>query len=187
MQIHFKDFAFAPQSNGTALLMITIPKEQNHLYDEIQGLDGDKIKVAEIDYYKEKRSMTANSYLWALIEKIARKLGMSNGDCYCKMIRDYGVSIGGQFVVKEAYPTLDRLHSHQATKVPHNSTLCTITREFQKNDTEWVQYQAFYGSSGYDSKEFSHLLDGVVQEAKDLGIETLDDLKLKELIEHYVQ
>ena len=38
--------------------------------------------------------------------------------------------------------------------------------------------QCYFGSSTYDSKEFSVLLNGVVNEAKELGIDTLDELEL---------
>ena len=41
---------------------------------------------------------------------------------------------------------------------------------------------AYYGSSSYNSKQFSKLLDNLVQDCKSVGIQTLEDIELKELI-----
>ena len=41
---------------------------------------------------------------------------------------------------------------------------------------------AYYGSSSYNSKQFSRLLDGVVQDCHSIGIKTLEDLEIEELI-----
>ena len=41
---------------------------------------------------------------------------------------------------------------------------------------------AYYGSSSYSSIQFSKLLDNLVQDCKEVGITTLDDLEIEELI-----
>lgn len=185
MEIRYTDSVFAVQSDGKALLMITIPKENNRLYDEIQAMENDKPKVITIKYYKEKRSLTANGYMFSLLSQIANKIGLSLGDCYVKHIKDYGVFVEGSYMTKKAFDVFEPSYSKASTKLEHSSSMCTVIREFQKNGIEWVEYIAFIGSSEYDKKQFSILLDGVVQEAKDIGIQTLDDLKIQELIERY--
>jgi len=56
--------------------------------------------------------------------------------------------------------------------------------ELTINGQKAVQLQCYFGSHTYNSKEFSVLLDGVLDEAKELGIEILSeadkDLLLKE-------
>ena len=42
--------------------------------------------------------------------------------------------------------------------------------EVTVNGKTGIQLQCYFGSSSYDSKEFSVLLDGVLREAKELGI-----------------
>lgn len=187
MEIRYTDSVFAVQSDGKALLMITIPSENKHLYDEIQGLENDKLKVMTIEYFKEKRSLTANGYMFALIEKIAKKIGANKNDLYVNMIVDYGVKCENMFMTYEAFQTFDKMYSSTATTVKHNSSLCRVIKQYSKGDKEWVEFETYIGSSGYDKKQFSMLLDGVVSEAKLQGIETLEDIKIKELIEHYVQ
>ena len=186
MEIHYTASVFSVAQSGDAMFMITIPKEQNHLYDKIRAFEDDKEKVVTIEYYKEKRTLTANNYLFVLLGKIAKKMNLSVGDCYVKMIRDYGVSVG-MFIMKEAYPTFESSYNKTATSLDHKTSLCVITKEYLKGFTEWVEFQAYLGSSSYDKKQFSHLVDGVVQEATDLGIETMSSEELKNLIERYVE
>ena len=186
MELHYKHSVFSVMADGNALLMITIPSEQKALYDKIQGFEDDKPKVVTIEYYKEKRTLTANNYLFVLLGKIAKKMNLSVGDCYVKMIKDYGVSVG-MFIMKEAYPVFESSYNKTATSLDHKTSLCVITKEYMKGFTEWVEFQAYLGSSGYDKKQFSHLVDGVVQEAADLGIETMPSEELKNLIERYTE
>ena len=41
---------------------------------------------------------------------------------------------------------------------------------------------AYYGSSSYNSKQFSKLLDNLVQDCRSVGIQTLDELEINELL-----
>lgn len=52
-------------------------------------------------------------------------------------------------------------------------------------DKEFIHYKVYKGSSEMDSKEMSILIDGAVQEAEQLGIETLPPAELRSLIERW--
>lgn len=53
-------------------------------------------------------------------------------------------------------------------------------------DEERAQYFRFWvGSSNYNTSEMSILIDGIVQECKDLGIETLSPDKLKAMVDRW--
>ena len=45
-------------------------------------------------------------------------------------------------------------------------------KEFIKDGKTWVSYLMIKGSSEYDTAEMSHFIDRIVEEAKELGIET---------------
>jgi nitrogen regulatory protein PII-like uncharacterized protein len=49
------------------------------------------------------------------------------------------------------------------------------------NNKEFTHYKCFKGSSEYDTREMSILIDGIVSEAKALGIETLSKEELENL------
>lgn len=172
--------------NGELGILINIPNVSEETLSELSKLmEDEKLKTVEIDYFKEKRSLTANGYMFALIEKIAKKIGANKNDLYVNMIVDYGIKYENMFMTYEAFQTFDKMYSSTATTVKHNSSLCRVIKQYSKGDKEWVEFETYIGSSGYDKKQFSRLLDGVVSEAKLQGIETLDDIKMNELIERY--
>jgi hypothetical protein len=46
---------------------------------------------------------------------------------------------------------------------------------------EFTHYRIYKGSSEYDSREMAILIDGIVSEAKEMGIETLPPQELERL------
>ena len=53
------------------------------------------------------------------------------------------------------------------------------------NGQQGIQLQCYFGSHIYNSKEFSVLLNGVIEEAKDLGIETKSEEEINSLIREW--
>lgn len=122
-------------------------------------LDQDKDKIFEVKEHKEKRSLNANNYFWLLVGKIADAMRASKDDVYMLMLKRYGqssmvsvvadVDVRGYFKYYELIgqtPLQGKLFNH---------------------------YRIYKGSSEYDSLEMSILIDGIVEEAKAMGIETL--------------
>jgi hypothetical protein len=52
-------------------------------------------------------------------------------------------------------------------------------------DEELLVFNAYYGSSRYNKEEMNVLIDYVVQECKELGIETKDDEEINSLIKEW--
>ena len=49
---------------------------------------------------------------------------------------------------------------------------CEVVGEITVNGEKAVQMLCYFGSSLYDTKEFSVLLDGVISEMQEMGLET---------------
>ena len=134
-------------------------------------LDKDTVYNVKIDKHREKRSLNANAYLWKLVTEIGNILNKSKEEVYLQMLIDYGqsemVSILSEIDVKGYF---------KYYKLAGTSLL---------NDKEFNHYKIYKGSSEYDTKEMSILLNGVVQEAKNLGIKTKDDIELERLVEEW--
>lgn len=134
-------------------------------------LDKDTVYDVKIDKHREKRSLNANAYLWKLVTEIGNVLNKSKEEVYLQMLIDYGqsemVSILSEIDVKGYF---------KYYKLAGTSIL---------NGKEFNHYKIYKGSSEYDTKEMSILLNGVVQEAKDLGIKTKDDIELERLIKEW--
>lgn len=134
-------------------------------------LEQDKENIYEIKEYKKKRSLNSNSYLWLLCTKMADIMNLSKEEVYVNMLEDYGVSLLVPLTPERNPDGFFKYYKY-----------------FDKgnlNGKECVWYKVFKGSSEYDSKEMSHLLDGVVNEAKNLGIITLDELEIQEMLERW--
>ena len=127
----------------------------------------DKNKKFEIKEKREKRSLSQNSYAWELITKIGNVLRKSKEEVYLQMLKDYGqseiVSILSSIEPKGYFKYYEKI----GTGIVNNK--------------EFTHYKIFKGSSEFDSKEMTILIDGIIQECKQLGIETLTPDEIEKL------
>ena len=147
--------------------------EKNTVLPEYEKLkDCKKLRVRVVQY-REKRSLDANAYLWVLLQKMTEVLKSDKWSLYLQMLKQYG-----QFTYIVVKP-------NAVESVKKQWRECEEVGEVDVNGTKAVQMLCYYGSSTYDAKEFSILLDGVISEAKDLGIETLPSEELERMMEQY--
>lgn len=129
-----------------------------------------------IKKYKANRSLNANAYLWELLGKQAlernvRGMTVTNWDCYLESLKKYG-----QFTYIVITPRAKEQFKQSWRE-------CIELGEISINGKTGIQFQCFYGSSTYDSKEFSALLNGVIEDCKELGIETLPPAEIEKMIQ----
>jgi hypothetical protein len=132
-------------------------------------LNQDRDKLFEVKQHREKRSLNANAYAWVLIGKIADAIRSSKDEVYLMMLKRYGqrtvvsvrsdINVIGYFKYYEAFAS------------------------GYVGDTEFTHYYVYKGSSDYDSAEMASLIDGIISEAKELGIETLPPAEIARLKE----
>lgn len=116
-------------------------------------------KLFEVKEHKTKRTLTQNAYMWSLINEIANKMRLSKEDTYLKMIKDYSQSM---LVTIRADIDVSKFFKYYE-----------FERETKINGVNFKIYKVYEGSSQMDKNEFRVLLDGVIQEAQQLGICTL--------------
>ena len=116
-------------------------------------------KMFTIKEYKEKRSLSQNAYAWKLITEIGNVLRKSKEEVYLQMLEDYGQS--------EIVSILSSVSPVGFFKYYKEMGTGTI------NNKEFTHYKIFKGSSEFDTKEMTIFIDGIIQECKQLGIETL--------------
>ena len=133
----------------------------------------------EIKPYKPPRSRNANAYFHVLVDKIAEKLRRGNEDIKYEMNIEYG--------------TPHRIDEHTlfAFKAPKGSDVRSVVKYPKymystiENGKELDVYTVYKETHTLNSGEMARLIDGVTYEAKQLGIETLDKIELKQMIESY--
>lgn len=119
--------------------------------------DKDKLSI-EVKPYREHRSLNSNAYAWKLIGEIADILRASKDEIYLKMLKRYGQS--------ELISVLSHVPIENYVKYYEEAG------ESKLNGKDFTHYRVYKGSSEFDSREMSIFIDGVVSEAKDLGIQT---------------
>ena len=122
--------------------------------------------------YRAHRSREANAMLWACLGEMATALRVDKWTLYLKMLKDYG---------KYTY-ILVKPEAVEAMKKQWRETEVIGEGELE-NGQKMVQLLCYFGSSTYDSKEFSVLLDGVVYEMKQLGLQPPPNEEMKATIE----
>lgn len=133
----------------------------------IKGFESlkDKELSVVVKNFSKRRSLSQNAYLWVLLDEIGKKLDKSKEDVYRAYIKDYGVF--------EILPL-------------KNDAAQTFITKWSKNGIGWfcedlgesklqgfTKLIAYYGSSTYTSEEMRRLIDAVIQDCKELNIETM--------------
>lgn len=118
-------------------------------------------KEFQISPYHQKRSLAANAYAWVLITQIAEAMTppQSKDAVYLTMLKRYGQA--------EFVSVLSGINIQGFFK---------YYEEYGKGHVEgreFTHYKIYKGSSEFDAREMNILLEGIIQEAKDLGIETI--------------
>ena len=134
-------------------------------------LEQNKEKQYEIKEYKEKRSLNSNNYAWKLITEIANVMRLNKEEVYLEMLKAYGQS---QMVSVLAEIDVSKYFKYYSE-----------AGESILNGKKFKHYKIFMGSSEMDKKQMSILIDGIVQEAKQLGIETLTPSEISRLKEEW--
>lgn len=152
--------------SGKPKLTLAINERNDFLqgYDDLK--DRERLSI-EIKPYREKRSLNANAYAWKLIGDIADVLRANKEDVYFEMLQRYGQSV------------LISVLSH--IPVSHYVRYYTEAGESTLNGKLFKHYKVYKGSSEFDTREMSVLIDGIVSEAKVLGIQTEPPHKIAEM------
>lgn len=120
--------------------------------------------TVEIKQIRKKRSLNANNYMWKLCDEISSVLRTPREEVYRKAVKEVGIFSDVQ-IQKHALKTFVSQWDG------HGVGWFTEATESRVEGFKWVR--CYYGSSTYDSKQMSRLIDYIVDEAKNLDIETL--------------
>lgn len=123
----------------------------------------DKLINVEIKLWRPKRSGAANRYLWTLIDKLAKVQHLTKNEIYRKEIKEIG---GVSDVVRCNDKAVERFCMQwdaqglgwQTEVIPLGDGTSDII--------------VYYGSSTFDTEQMSQLIENVVFEAEQFGIDT---------------
>lgn len=168
---------------GQIIAKFVFDDDMRTLY-QLKELQGKKA-VISAEQWHDKRSNQANRYLWVLCDKIAKAINSTKDIVYELMLQDAGVFVDYEIprdaldVFAKNWRMVQELYSFE-----------TESREAQvvdaelvyRSPTEMVGIRCWRGSHTYDKKEMGHLLNEVIYQAKDLGIETATPDELAHMV-----
>ena len=151
-----RDMTFT--AKGGVILSLNLEADFREEFDRLQ----EKKLDVTIKEHRDKRSGEANRYMWRLCELIANSQGITKEEVYRGTISKVGI-----FTILTMKEEALRL----------------FTREWCAKGTGWfievadthgdmVDAFAYYGTSTYDTKEMSRVIESLIQDAKALGIPT---------------
>ena len=127
----------------------------------------DETKEYEVKEYKHKRSLNANAYYWVLVNKIADALNQSKEFIHLCMLKQYG--------------------QRYVLCVPYDTPIENLVKYYEQDgvrkqgDRLFKTYNVYLPSSEMNTYEMSKLIDGTVEEAQSMGIETMTPDELAHL------
>lgn len=167
--IQFDSARWMQDSGGVWLcLRVTAPAAAKEFCGTMQA----KLYDADLRVHREKRSLDANAYFHLLVGKIAESMRLGFEETETNLVVEYGAFERDDDGAKVGFKLPE---SVDVAKI-YRYVKCFDTRE--ENGKRFKCYIVFKHTHLMDSKEMGRLIDGIVQEAKQLGIETLPPDKL---------
>ena len=148
----------------------------------IAFLSGMKEGQYEIRVFKEKRSLNANSYYWVLVDQIAKVMNLSRDEIHKQMLNDYGTWEKNEdgsnkwviFPKNEPLPKDGYFYDTGAD---------VSVKGANSGEETGHAYIVIKGSHNYTADEMKRLIDGVIQEAQSLEIETRTPQEIEMMIQ----
>ena len=132
--------------------------------EQLEKLQGKELNV-DFKIYREKRSLNANSYAWYLITQLAEYMDIPSIELYRRYIRDVGVYRDTD---------IDEKAENTIKTVWEKMGLGWFTERVDLAEKDgFVKVRLYYGSSVYNTKQMSRLIDNIVQDCQAVGIETM--------------
>lgn len=159
-----KDF-----STGEYIVDLRVKEDVSRTFERLW----DKEIDISIKQHRKKRSLDANAYYWQLLSQMAEILKVSKPYMHNYLLRKYGQVelFDGKAVYIVVPDTEDAEKRADESETYHLKPTSQV--KHGRDGMMYRTYMMLKGSSEYDTREMSVLIDGLVSEAKELGLETL--------------
>ena len=159
---------------NTGKFHITFSINEPSAVQEVDKLKDCKLSI-KATKYREKRSLDANRMLWACLGEIASAMSppADKWDVYLLMLKRYG---------KYTYICV-KPNMVEAVRMQWRE--CEVVGDIRINGEDAVQMLCYFGSSTLDTKEFSVLLEGVVSEMSEMGLQIPPSKDMRRALEEW--
>lgn len=176
METNFLEISKSFTSNEIEIRLKVADNRQNmkKLSDALEIIDKGKKLDVDIKKHRKRRSLDANGYCWILADEIAKKIGNTKEFVYREAIKQ----VGDFEILPIKNEVVDKwIRNWESKGLGWQSEV--LDKSKLEGYTNTINY---FGSSTYDTKQMSVLLEEIVFQAKELGIETITPREKEELI-----
>lgn len=157
----------------TGQFNITFTINEPSAVEQIECIkDCEKLNIKAVKH-RQKRSLDANATLWLCLGRIATALRADKWDIYLQMLKRYG-----KYTYIYVKPSV-------VESVQKQWRECEVIGEIEIGGEKAVQMLCYFGSSTMNTQEFSILLDGVISEMKEMGLETPTSEDMRRVVEQW--
>lgn len=139
--------------------------------------EDDKKYRIEIKENRKKRSMDANAYYWVLVHKIAEEAQVSVETVY----REHVQEIGGN----NDLLCIQNCAVEDFCKAWSMHGLGWITELMPSKLAGCTNVMVYYGSSTYDTRQMSRLIDMAIQDCREYGIEYMTPEEIAAMLDRW--
>lgn len=126
----------------------------------------------DIEVKRKKRSSQANKYFWELLQQLCEEMNIDVIQEYRKRVKELGIF---------RYWEIDTKNVPTFTKMWEDKGIAWFVEKVEEIGGKTC-LNAYYGSSSFSSKQMNRLIDNLVQDCRSIGIKTLEDIEIEEMI-----
>ena len=126
----------------------------------------------DIEVKRKKRSSQSNKYFWELLQQLCEEMNIDVIQEYRKRVKELGIF---------RYWEIDTKNVPTFVKMWEDKGIAWFVEKVEEIGGKTC-LNAYYGSSSFSSKQMNRLIDNLVQDCRSIGIKTLEDIEIEEMI-----
>lgn len=142
----------------------------------VEQLKNENKLNVELKKYREKRSLNANNYFWKLLQELCELAEIDTIEEYKRRVKELGIFRRFK-IEKDNIKTFEKMWTAQGI-----AWFCEIADTEYIGETEFKIINAYYGSSSFNTKQMSRLINDLVQDCQAYGIETKTKAEIDSLL-----
>lgn len=149
--------------------------------DCLLGLEQLKdIKLSiQVKKWRKKRSINANNYFWKLLSEYSEEKNVDTIEEYKERVKRLGIFRRFRIEDKDK-KTFEIMWQDKGI-----AWFCETADTEYIGDIEFKIINAYYGSSSFNSKQMSRLINDLVEDCKEVGIETKPQAEIDSLLKEW--
>lgn len=171
MKHRFDKAAVKRSADGRSWLCLRVENGAMARQEAMHLAEG-KVYDADVKPHRDRRSTRANAYCFELLGQLAPLLGMKKIELYKTYIPDVGGAV-------------------RIVSIPDETVRAEYAALWAKQGDGWVTEEVggelfcYYGSSTFDTKQMGRLIDLIVTDCKENGIETEPPERLRAMLDRW--